>query len=455
MVSSSDSDDSLDEYLSVNRDPFKRKHDSDDDLDREQAFMNIASSDDDDEEDVDLFQDKYSISLQKDDMASDIEDDEEEDADGGEGGEEKYLPDSKAWGSEKSAYYSTDYVDRGKKKVKYLEEDENQAEYEEEEAMSIQKRMMKEMKDADLGLDWINQDHDNQSSDSDEDNQKATQVFKIDVSKLSQKERSEMIKKRCPELLSLDKDFKKYQKELSLVFDPIVDFAEKTGTESASRLKKTSGFKLMKVKYLLMTQYLKTVSHYIKLKTTSGPDDLLNQGVDANQGKRKSLDTIMKQLVQFKRMLSEVDQMFESREDFESDIRMLLEKIKSGDEILFEDEADVYESDEEDFLSDSKGQMIAEDDEEEEETGSDRRRITYEMEKNKGLTAQKKKRLRTPRVKHREKFKKAKVRRKGQVREARKEVNKYGGEFSGIKSNLVRSIKFHHWWSFVTEKRSV
>lgn len=51
--------------------------------------------------------DKYSrfkIEKQKDDMASDIEDEDDE-----EGG---YLPDSQAWGQDKSLYYNTDFVDK-------------------------------------------------------------------------------------------------------------------------------------------------------------------------------------------------------------------------------------------------------------------------------------------------------------------------------------------------------
>ena len=41
--------------------------------------------------------------------------------------------------------------------------------------------------------------------------------------------------------------------------------------------------------------------------------------------------------------------------------------------------------------------------------------LLFQIEKNKGLTAKKRKELRNPRVKHRMKFKKAKIRRKGQV----------------------------------------
>ncbi|RUS70493.1 hypothetical protein EGW08_021746 [Elysia chlorotica] len=79
----------------------------------------------------------------------------------------------------------------------------------------------------------------------------------------------------------------------------------------------------------------------------------------------------------------------------------------------------------------------AEDIDDDGEIGS--RPITYEMEKNK----QKKKAApNNPRVKHREKFRKAKIRRRGQIREPKTEVHKYQGEASGIRAGLVKSIKF-------------
>lgn len=47
---------------------------------------------------------------------------------------------------------------------------------------------------------------------------------------------------------------------------------------------------------------------------------------------------------------------------------------------------------------------------------SDKKRpITYQISKNKGLTPRRKKELRNPRVKNRMKYRKAKIRRKGQV----------------------------------------
>lgn len=48
-------------------------------------------------------------------------------------------------------------------------------------------------------------------------------------------------------------------------------------------------------------------------------------------------------------------------------------------------------------------------------TADEKRGITYQIAKNKGLTPRRKKELRNPRVKNRMKFRKAKIRRKGQV----------------------------------------
>ena len=91
------------------------------------------------------------------------------------------------------------------------------------------------------------------------------------------------------------------------------------------------------------------------------------------------------------------------------------------------------------------------DDEEDEEKRHDddfdgddddkRRSITYEMSKNKGLMPKRSKLQRNPRVKHRVKYEKAKIRRKGQVREVRTEVKKYGGEISGINKRVKKGIK--------------
>jgi U3 small nucleolar RNA-associated protein 3 len=75
------------------------------------------------------------------------------------------------------------------------------------------------------------------------------------------------------------------------------------------------------------------------------------------------------------------------------------------------------------------------------EESEDRRGITYQIFKNKGLAPKRNKDQRNPRVKHRHKFEKAKVRRKGQVRTPRTETKKYSGEQSGINMRVKKGVK--------------
>ncbi len=64
------------------------------------------------------------------------------------------------------------------------------------------------------------------------------------------------------------------------------------------------------------------------------------------------------------------------------------------------------------------------------------------MLKNKGLTPHRKKEQRNPRVKHRNKYEKAKKKIKSFKRVVVQQEGSYGGEKTGIKPKLSRSIKF-------------
>lgn len=82
--------------------------------------------------------------------------------------------------------------------------------------------------------------------------------------------------------------------------------------------------------------------------------------------------------------------------------------------------------------------------EEVEEVGPDgKRRITYQIEKNKGLTAKRNKDVRNPRVKKRKKFeqKKKQLASMRQVYKGGEGRGGYAGELTGIKKNLVKSVK--------------
>lgn len=81
---------------------------------------------------------------------------------------------------------------------------------------------------------------------------------------------------------------------------------------------------------------------------------------------------------------------------------------------------------------------------EEEQVGADgKRKITYAIEKNKGLAPKRKKDVRNPRVKKRKKFDE-KMKKLGSIRQVYKGGEGrggYGGEATGIKTNVVKSIK--------------
>ena len=71
------------------------------------------------------------------------------------------------------------------------------------------------------------------------------------------------------------------------------------------------------------------------------------------------------------------------------------------------------------------------------------RAITNDIEKNRGLTPHRSKATKNPRKHNRNKFEKAKMRRKGQVQEAKSgAAGGYGGEKTGIKSGVTRGVRF-------------
>ena len=77
----------------------------------------------------------------------------------------------------------------------------------------------------------------------------------------------------------------------------------------------------------------------------------------------------------------------------------------------------------------------------EEERVHGKREINYQIEKNRGLTPRRNKELKNPRKKHRIKYGKALIRRKGQVQDQRERRESYGGEATGIKSRITKSVK--------------
>lgn len=305
------------------------------------------------------------------------------------------------------------------------------AQAEEEEALLIQKRLLQDIDEANLHLPWDSYTNDNKASFK---NIREPEKLEFDYSILSEEEKMNVLKKDSPELLPLIDDFKLYINE-SKKIKPLLDIIS---NERFSKFQNLPLFSFLNTKYNTILRYLVNLSFYFVLKA---------QKISIKN------HPVIKQILTYKNLISQLERLSEEN-DLDTELSNITEMMDLDDisnllpvEELILDQNEFYDKSvdiEKSFVEDEEDDEKEEDGEEEDEGMNEtaRREITYKIAKNKGLTVRKRKELRNPRVKHRMKFKKAKVRRKGQVREPRKEVQKYGGEISGIKSSLVRSIKF-------------
>lgn len=399
---------------------------------------------------------------------SDIEGQEKSDDD---------LPNSKAWGKKKRKYYATDYVD---KDYGGFGDDEEAALMEEEEAKNIQKRLLEQLGDEDFTMEFF-------TKQAAVVAQKETMI-KSDLSQMSKRQKVQLFEKESPEFAGLIDDFKSKLTVAKDNLHPVLKLVKD------GKLPTCPASKFVKTNYDLILNYCTNISYYLLLK--SQRINIQNHPVIKrlyqyrqmlNKMEPIYLEVIKPQIDKILQAwknklelcvteLNEKETVGKKRKSGKATPESTPKKLKligvlekdEGEDTGVSDNEEEYEgndffksdngpvqranneSEESGFSDNDAAPTDIEQDENKPSTSSqgiigveigDKRKITYQIAKNKGLTPHRKKDQRNPRVKHKLKYRNAKIRRKGAVREPRTEVTRYGGEASGIKANVKKSIK--------------
>ncbi|XP_058825093.1 something about silencing protein 10 [Topomyia yanbarensis] len=403
---------------------------------------------DDEDDDYDDDEEHDFDEIRKFEHDSDIEDKEDDDD----------LPDRKAWGSKARDFYGADYVDQDYDSLTAQEEE--RARLEEIEAREIQQRLAKELNEADFSLDIFVPEQEAEVKRSKKKKKEGVEIkLTTDLSDLSERQKRELFRKEAPEFDGLVEDFEKNLQECHEVLEPVLEYLKE------KQIVDHPFVKLLKARYDLSLSYCNNISFYLLLKS-----------------KRIKIQNhpVVKRLVQMKQLLVELYQKYEN--SIKPQVESILKHIASGTELMFDEQLDEEkpeqprkklamlermeksdESSEDDDVNSVLSELeddseptakkvrldssseengdVQEADADEGEVVEGKRKITYQMAKNKGLTPHKKKDQRNIRVKNRRKFQKALVRRKGTIRPVRTETTRYGGEATGIKTFVRRSVK--------------
>ncbi|KFW67098.1 Something about silencing protein 10, partial [Pygoscelis adeliae] len=271
-----------------------------------------------------------------------------------------------------------------------------------------------------------------------------------------------LLKQESPELLQLIEDFEVKLMELKDELHPLLQMV-KNGT-----IPQGKGSRYLQTKYHLYLNYCANISFYLVLKSKRMPvhSHPVIERLVAYRNIINDLAVIDQKLSSQVRML--LKNYYDKKEDklrkekkFEVFLTLDVKKNKPKRAPVLANDRTTADADESDLDEEAalkyykmveeklklKRKRTEDQDTLEEEAvleGEDpnkKRGVTYQMIKNKGLTPRRKKIDRNPRVKHREKFRRAKIRRKGQVREVRRELHRYAGELSGIRAGVKKSRK--------------
>ncbi|KFD71413.1 hypothetical protein M514_07105 [Trichuris suis] len=328
---------------------------------------------------------------------SDIEDSEDDD-----------LPDANAWGQKRSAFYNADYA--GDEHAGFGSSDEEPAELEEKEAISLQRSLNEWISGVHDEFPTLQMWEDTRKGKKAESSLKEDAVFHVpvDLSAMSSEQILQILKQRSPELVKFIEEYK----EKAALMEYYVQFCQLV----EKRADKLAIFELARGIFEIIGSYLLNVGFYILMKA-----------------KQRDMQghPVIDRIAQWKEVL---DNAFKKWPSFEKDIRSLTEAVKASKR-LPEPWSSALHLSIASLRPTSKGSLKRrhsseesreQDDDEVNETAEiSKRSITYEMKKNKGLMPKRKKEQRNPRVKHRNRYRKALKKLRSKRPDVKKEMHRY------------------------------
>ena len=330
------------------------------------------------------------------------------------------LDEIRRWGKKKKSFYG------GGEELDDEDEDRELAEDMAQETALLQMKQLQELDEEDFQEAFAKESKGLKTRGG------ADEKIKLDVSNLSSKEKNSLFKRENPEFEGITSDFVEKLTEAKNVLEPLLDLMKRKLLSSSG-----AAARYIKLKYQLILNYCTNISCYVMFK--SRKINVQHHKLSARLVQYKTLldvtlkplnDSILPELVALNQKLEQganIKKLIKEEklnQQKNKRLNVLSHEIPQREQEIY-NEKEIDENDDED------------EDEEEEQ----RRSINYQIAKNKGLTPKRSKAQRNPRVKHRQKFEKAKVKRKGQVREVRKETKKYGGEMFGINARVKKGIK--------------
>ncbi|KRZ88512.1 Something about silencing protein 10 [Trichinella sp. T8] len=426
------SDESDDSWINDDVDRFHNKRnkldieisgEENEDFTSEEEVLRIRSSDEEDEnlQDESDYDTNHMEIASDDDFSSDIESSEED-----------YLPNREAWGKKRSTFYNTDYA--GDEHEGFGSSDEEPAELEEIEAKSLQRSLNEWIQGSTFALPQqaLVNDAKTDMAVAETMDSSVTKID-MDLSALTNDEKFEILGKRSPLLVMLLKEYKEKVK-LNRLFQK---FCSLLNLKSELPNVLAIAYKILEAN----ANYIMNISFYIWLHLKNASVDDRHPVVNRIVQWRKCLNIAYKKWNTFEEDIEKILSNLEngqSPSDVASNVDLQLRQHNQNAEEISAVNHD-RDSVTENFKIEEQTDKADESDTIQNEFG--KRSITYEMEKNKGLMPKRKKEQRNPRVRHRNRYRKALKKRRSQIPDVKREIHRYSGEARGLNPYIVRSVK--------------